>query len=331
MLRRTQPTQGLPLIKLGTLLIRQMTKPMVGRLVASTKEHPMMMQLCVALGRLSMGTTGALRERGRHEEKREIERQDAERQRMERQQKKEELRAYLKEGVMQDAVRLINSRLSESEAAWQAERDVLRSQIRVMKERLEKVDSTNPIVDVEEDFPKPKGPAATPTCSSVQEPSPPANNSQAAAPQDPPADENKEKLPPSLPPAKKASHWSEVGGSGLFRSKLQDRYYDHRVPESALRDGGAEVLADMVVYFIMATILVYEYTQSKISEQRKEDVQNARLLALEAKVNELVDVHRKEGGGQIRSLASVAPALPSFSFLMWPVKTVRLMVKGDEK
>lgn len=57
MLRRTAPARSLPLIKLAVLATRQATKPIVKHIVLSSATHPRVNALCIHAGRLSYGVS----------------------------------------------------------------------------------------------------------------------------------------------------------------------------------------------------------------------------------------------------------------------------------
>lgn len=87
----------------------------------------------------------------------------------------------------------------------------------------------------------------------------------------------------------------------MLPRRIRDRFYGQEVSVDQLRASGAELLVEILAFTILSLLLTYEYAQTKAAERAREEMQLARLRALEEKVNELAKLR---GGVRLLSIGS---------------------------
>eukprot|EP00758_Cryptobia_borreli_P017271 Tbor_TRINITY_DN6175_c1_g2::TRINITY_DN6175_c1_g2_i2::g.21658::m.21658 len=336
MFRPTTPCHALPYVKLGALVLKQLTKPLVTRIVHQSGKHPVVFRFCVTVGRFYLGTTGSLETLARSfTEKEEFIRQEAERIEEKRKAKEEWRKSMIQEAILaaREVVATENKMrhrtMEVRDAEMVAEAAACAAAFAVADVTLDaRKNATDAAVGVlletSNDVQKSEGKQSirsktvissqqqqceTKSVSNTTRASfgIPLNNSISSTKPNIKSESISHKAGSVLSKYSVFTHRNTLGRrtSPSFnfykipRKAVKERYYPSNVKsnyqlEVKIRDEGAEVICNLLVFFLLAVIVIYEYWMSSESTRLKEALINERLRRLEQKVNILIEIENSE-------------------------------------
>lgn len=328
---------ALPALKFVFLGVRQLTRPVVRRIVtrATTKKGPTR-QACIVLGRLSLGLSGVIAEWSRKEDLKlvELKRKEAEEKREKAAvaaavaaQKETDPAASTKSHSESTATPTAATGSKGATAAPSAPVASITAETkRLMKEALGVAEGKDAIHEKEAaekaaaagvvEVVKPQvAPAiATPRSRSLLNPL-----TYGPAPKE--ADSGYDETI-FLDPKRTAGEVARVFIRYPYRSvwTVFRKTFLAPFPEQKLIDAGAELLIELLAFFILAVILAFELRQQSKVTAAKEAHLEARLTAIESTVNELVR-HSKNAGAPglhgLRELTVPKLVVPGRLYGMW--------------
>eukprot|EP00758_Cryptobia_borreli_P017270 Tbor_TRINITY_DN6175_c1_g2::TRINITY_DN6175_c1_g2_i1::g.21655::m.21655 len=336
MFRPTTPCHALPYVKLGALVLKQLTKPLVTRIVHQSGKHPVVFRFCVTVGRFYLGTTGSLETLARSfTEKEEFIRQEAERIEEKRKAKEEWRKSMIQEAILaaREVVATENKMrhrtMEVRDAEMVAEAAACAAAFAVADVTLDaRKNATDAAVGVlletSNDVQKSEGKQSirsktvissqqqqceTKSVSNTTRASfgIPLNNSISSTKPNIKSESISHKAGSVLSKYSVFTHRNTLGRrtSPSFnfykipRKAVKERYYPSNVKsnyqlEVKIRDEGAEVICNLLVFFLLAIIVIYEYLLVKESDKLHEAQKNQRLQRLEQKVNILIEIENSE-------------------------------------
>lgn len=113
---------------------------------------------------------------------------------------------------------------------------------------------------------------------------------------------------------------NEFGNRKSFlRSVMSTLNHGSNLPHEELKQSGAEMLVELLVYFAMALILVYEMKESSASARAKDAALNARIADLEKRIEELDHRNQMQGKPTVTEPArkTVWERLAGVSVFFW--------------
>lgn len=251
---------GLPAIKFVFLAIRQVTRPIAKQIVArANAKRAVTHRLCIGLGRVSLGLSGVISEWSRTEERKQVEAK-----------KKTEEEAHQKLKNAGSAADVSATPAAEAHRDLTAAAAVGESQ----SSSATKAEVTT----------------ATPRSRSLLQ-------SIVYGPQTKDTSADAYDGTVFLDPSRTAGEAARVFIRYPYRSTWDvfRQTFLAPFPEDRLVAAGADLLIELLAYTVLCTLLVIELLQQSKASAAKEAHVQARLEAIESKINELVERSNEDG------------------------------------